>query len=262
MDYDYWLRPKPGERAFAHLEWEKPERRDQRGRLATIGGTKLGFAAVATSYQESLEAGAGEVRAVLPDALQPMLGRVISSGIFTPSNKIGAFAAQAEQDMRAAAGWADMLLLPGDAGRNSETAICLEHLLSGSDTPAVITRDAIDLLRANPQVLLDREKTALVVSFAQLQKLLQSVYFPRSIVFSMHLSQLVEVLHKASLSYPAMLVTYHSEQLVIALDGKVASLGYDMPMRIWRGSTASALAVALMQHPGKWFEAAVHAATA
>ncbi len=259
MDYAYWLRPKPGDKPFSELEWEKPERRDQRGRLAIIGGTKLGFAAVATSYSETVAAGAGEIRAVLPDALQPLLGRTISDAIFTSSNKIGAFDAKAENDMRAIYDWADIVLLPGDAGRNSETAICFEHLLTNNDTPVVITRDTIDLLRASPALLLERPQTALVISFAQLQKLLQSVYFPRGIVFSMHLSQLVETLHKVTLSYPALIVTYHSEQLIIAYGGKVASFAYEMPMRIWRGSTASSIAVALMQHPSKWFEAAVQA---
>lgn len=259
MDYDYWLRPKPGSKPFPQLDWEKPERRDQRGRLAIIGGTKLGFAAVASSYREALEAGAGEVRAVLPDALKPVLGNLVSDALYTASNKIGAFAADAERDMRAVADWADLLLLPGDAGRNSETAICFEHLLSSTAIPTVLTRDAVDLLKASPQVLLEREQTTLVVSFAQLQKLLQAVYYPRSIVFSMHLSQFVEVLHKLSLSYPAMLVTYHSEQLVIAANGQVASFTYEAPMRIWRGSTAASVAVAVMQHPAKSFEAAVQA---
>lgn len=259
MDYDYWLRPKPGSKPFKELDWEQPERRDQRGHLAIIGGTKLGFAAVASSYQETLEAGAGEVRAVLPDALRPLLGTSLSDALYTHSNKSGGFSTEAEADMRAVADWADLLLLPGDTGRNSETAICFEHLLQSQPLATVITRDAIDLLKANPHLLLERDKTALVLSFAQLQKLLQSVYFPRGIVFTMHLSQLAEVLHKVSLSYPAMLVTYHSEQLVIAHNGSVASFAYEAPMRIWRGSTAASIATALLHHPRNWFGAAVRA---
>ncbi len=255
MDYDYWLRAADKKPLFPELEWEKPERRDQRGKLVIIGGTKLGFAAVANAYQEALDDGAGYVRAVVPDALKAMLYN-LEDVLFTPSNISGAFAREAEDGMKAALGWADTALLIGDAGRNSETAICFEHLLQQMPTPCVITRDAIDLLKLSPGLLLEREKTILVASFAQLQKLLQNVYFPRSLVFSMHLAQLVEVMHKATLSYPAMIVTYHSEQLIIAYDGRVATMPLENPMIIWRGSVATKIAVSIMQHPHKLFEAA------
>lgn len=258
MQHNYWLKHTPTTPLFPELEWETPERRDQRGKLAIIGGTKLGFASIAAAYKEALELGAGYVRAVVPDALKPMLGG-FEDVLFSASNKSGAFSQIAETDMKAAASWADILLLPGDNGRNSETAICLEHVLQTITTPCVITRDAIDLLKSNPSILIEREATILVASFAQLQKLLQSVYFPRNIVFSMHLAQLVEVLHKATLSYPAMLVTYHSEQIIVARDGRVATIPYKNPMMIWRGSVATEITVKMMQHPKKPFEATVSA---
>lgn len=254
MEFDYWLRGEKT-RLFPELEWEKPERRDQRGKLVIIGGTKLGFSAVASSYSEALAAGAGYVRAVVPDALKPML-KQLDDVLFTPSNASGAFALKAEADIKAAFAWSDSALLIGDTGRNSETAICFEHVLQSMSTPVVITRDAIDLVKSNPRILLERQKTILVASFAQLQKLLQSVYFPRSLVFSMHLSQLVEVLHKASLSFPAMFVTFHSDQLLVAHDGRVASTPLTNPMLIWRGSVATRLAITTMQHPHKLFESA------
>lgn len=260
MQHDYWLKQSPnGTPLFPKLDWEAPERRDQRGKLAIIGGTKLGFASVAHTYGESIKIGAGYVRTVVPDVLKPMLAGGMEDVLFAASNPSGAFSKNAENDMKAAAAWADMLLLPGDAGRNSETAICFEHLLQTIPTPSTITRDAIDLLKASPSVVIERENNIVVASFAQLQKLLQSVYFPRGILFSMHLSQLVEVLHKTTLSYPAMLVTYHSEQLLIALDGRVATIPFGNPMTIWRGSVATRIAVRVMQHPKKSFEAAVSA---
>ncbi len=255
MEYTYWLKQAAGKKLFPQLEWEAPERRDQRGKLVIIGGTKLGFSSVAAAYKEALEQSAGYVRAVVPDALKPALG-TLDDVLFTASNPSGAFSKDAENDMKAASAWADMLLLIGDAGRNSETAICFEHLLQAMPTPAVITRDAIDLLRSNPGLLLERQNTTLVLSFAQLQKLLQSVYFPRGIIFSMHLVQFVEVLHKVTLSYPTMIVTFHNDQLIIAKDGQVATIPFETPMMIWRGSVATKIAVNIMQHPKKIFEAA------
>lgn len=257
MQHDYWLRRTGQQKLFPELEWEKPERRDQRGKLAVIGGTKLGFASVAGAYTEANEAGAGQVRAVVPDALKSVINDSMEDIIFTASNTSGAFSKDAENDINAAAEWADMLLLIGDTGRNSETAVTFEQMLTKTDTPCVITRDAVDLLKASPELLLGRENTALVVSFSQLQKLLRAVYFPRNIIFSMHLSQFVEVLHKVTLSYPALIATYHSEQLIISFEGRVATIPLANPMPIWRGTTATQIAVNIMQHPGKPFEAAV-----
>ena len=260
MQYDYWLRVESADEPFKELEWEAPERQDQRGRLAIIGGTKLGFAGVAGAFKEAAEMGAGSVQTVMPDVLKPILGRGNDDILFAASNPSGAFSQKAEPELKAATAWADMLLLPGDNGRNSETAIALEHILQSLSTPATITRDAVDLLKADPALLIERERNVLVLSFAQLQKLLRSVYFPRGIVFSMHLSQLVETLHKVTLSYPAMIVTFHAEQLLVAHDGRVATIPFDNPMLIWRGSTATKVAVKVMQRPGKPFEAAVRAA--
>lgn len=256
MQHDYWIRKTGQKPLFPELEWEKPERRDQRGKLAVIGGTKHGFSTVALAYNEALQAEAGQVRAVVPDALQPILGKALEDVLFTPSNKTGAFSKAAEADILAAADWANLILLIGDNGKNSETAVCLEHLLQNSETPCVITRDSVDLLKASPDLLLEREKTTLVISFAQLQKLLRAVYFPRNIIFSMHLTQFVEVLHKVTLSYPAAIVTFHSEQLLVSHAGKVASMPLANPMQIWRGITATRTAVSMMHHPGKPFEAA------
>lgn len=259
MQYDYWLRVQANDAPFKELEWEAPERRDQRGKLAIVGGNKLGFAAVAAAYDEATRAQAGFVRAVVPDVLKPLLHTTFDDVIFSASNPSGGFAKPAEIDIKAATAWADMLLLPGDNGRNSETAIALEHVLQSLDAPCTLTRDGIDLLKANPALLIEREKTILVLSFAQLQKLLRSIYFPRGIVFSMHLSQLVETVHKVTLSYPALIVTYHAEQLIVSYDGRVATIPFDNPMMIWRGSVATKIAVKAMQHPAKLFEAAIQA---
>ena len=55
---------------FPDVEWSRPEQRTMRGRLGIIGGNKLGFAGVAEAYTTALQAGAGEVRVLLPDILK------------------------------------------------------------------------------------------------------------------------------------------------------------------------------------------------
>jgi hypothetical protein len=139
--------------------------------------------------------------------------------------------------------------LIGDAGRNSETAIVYEQLLNAfPEKLCLITRDAADLIKSSWPELLQREKIVLIVTFAQLQKLFQSVYYPRTMLFSMQLTSLVEALHKFTITYPAAIVVFHNNQLLVAQSGQVSSTPWEEPMLIWRGSVAARAAVYCIQH--------------
>lgn len=256
MQTSYWLKQSSTKPLYPEIEWNKPEQKSRAGRLAIIGGNKLGFATVATAYNEATNAGVGTVRVILPDALKPVIPPTILDTLLVPSNPSGGMSQDSKQAVAVALTWADHGLLIGDAGRNSETAIIYESLLA-MPTPLTITRDAVDLLKNASQQMVDRPNTTLVVSFAQLQKLFQSVYYPKMLSFSMQLSLLVETLHKFSLTYPAIIVTFHQNQLIVAKDGKVVTQEFDDPMRIWRGSVATRVACYQIWTPTKSLESTV-----
>jgi len=224
---------------YPDLEWSKPERRDQAGKLGIIGGNKLGFAAAAESYQLALEIGVGQVRVLLPDALKKAVPATLLDVILAPSNPSGSLSAEAAADLNAVASWADGLLLIGDAGRNSETAVAYETFIANYDGPLTVSRDAIDLVKNNPRLLAERARTLIIASFAQTQKLFQGVYYPKILTFNMQLLQLVEALHKFTLTYPCTILTLHKDTIVIAQDGQVITQAWDQPMAIWRGSVAT-----------------------
>ncbi len=255
MQYGYWLKQTPEAPLFAEIEWQRPERRSLAGRLLIVGGNKLGFSAVAQAYSDAQTAGVGECRAILPAALKAVIDKLALDCVFVPTNPSGGMSKDALPALQAAAAWADCLLLIGDAGRNSETAIALETLLTSSPKPAVITRDTVDLLRAAMPQLLQRPQTLLVVSLAQLQKLFQIVYYPKTILFSMQLTTLVETLHKFTISYPVSIIVFHHQQLVAAHDGRVTTAPWEDVMLIWRGSVATRAAVYWLQNQAKPLEA-------
>lgn len=254
-NYSYWHKQSPQGSLFPDIEWQRPEQRALAGKLLIIGGNQLGFAAVATAYKDALAAGAGEVRAVLPDGLKGVIDRQVADCLFVPSNPSGGMSKEGLPALKAAAVWADTLLLIGDAGRNSETAIVLEALLQQQQQPIIITRDTLDLLNTNVPQLLQRENIIFIATFAQLQKLFQAVYYPKIILFSMSLMALVEALHKFTITYPAMVVVFHQGQLLAAQGGEVSTTAWENPLLIWRGSVAARAAVYSMQHPAKAFEA-------
>jgi ADP-dependent NAD(P)H-hydrate dehydratase / NAD(P)H-hydrate epimerase len=252
--HSYWQKQPSTKPLFPDIEWNKPEQRAHAGKLAIIGGNKLGFVAIRDAYEVASELGAGQIRAVLPDVLKKTVPPSVSDALFLPSNPSGGFSREALPEFHAACAWADLCLLIGDAGRNSETAMAFESLLDGEGA-IIATRDAVDLLMPAMGRLVDRDRTTLIVSFAQLQKIFQGVYYPKILSFSMQLMQLVEALHKFTVTYPVTIVTFHHNQLIVAHSGDVISQEFDQPMAIWRGITASRAATYLLWNPTRPLEA-------
>ena len=254
MEHPYWHKQTAEKPLYPDIEWSKPQQRSQSGRLAIIGGNNLGFAGIAEAYQLTLKTGVGEVRVLLPDALKKNIPASMTEVIYGATNPSGSLSRDAIIQMKAVSDWATGVLLIGDAGRNSETAILYENFIHDYKGPLTITRDAIDLIKNSSSILVERPNTLLVASFAQLQKLFQAVYYPKVLTFSMQLSNLVEVLHKFTISYPISIAVFHKDTLLIASGGEVTTTSWDDPMKIWRGATASNAAVYWLWNPSKPLE--------
>jgi len=252
--HDYW-KQQPTKPLFPDIEWSKPEQKTSRGRLGIIGGNKLGFAGVAESYSTALNTGAGEVRVLLPDCLRKSIPASMTDVIFAPCNPSGSLSRDALPDLTALGTWASCLLLAGDAGRNSETAIAYSDLIRNYTGQLVITRDAVDLVKNDSEALVNRPNTTLIVSFAQLQKIFQAVYYPKMLTFSMQLLQLVEALHKFTVTYPVTIAVLHRDTLIVAHDGQVVTTKWETPLAIWRGITAARAATYLMWTPSQPLQA-------
>ncbi len=256
MEYPYWKRQTADKPLYPDIEWSKPEQRSLAGKLGIIGGNKLGFVGVAEAYQTALSTGVGEARVLLPDVLRKTVPTTITDAVFGASNPSGSLAKDAGAEMKVLGQWATGVLLAGDAGRNSETAILYENFLQDYEGPLTITRDAIDLIKNNPQLIANRPNTLLVVSFAQLQKLFQGVYYPKILTFSMQLAGVVEALHKFTITYPVGIMVLHKDYLIVAEKGEVTSTDWGNPMAIWRGSVATKAASYWLWNPGSLLKAA------
>jgi NAD(P)H-hydrate repair Nnr-like enzyme with NAD(P)H-hydrate dehydratase domain len=193
--------------------------------------------------------GQGKLEFCSPDCLKSTVPRSIEDVVFADCNQSGSLSADAKTELFSSAEWADGVLLIGDAGRNSETAIVYEEFISHYNGPLTITRDAIDLVKNNPKLLIERSDTLIIASFAQVQKLFQSVYYPKMLTFNMQLLQLVEALHKFTITYSCTIVTLHKDTMIIASGGKVVTQEWTNPMAIWRGSVATRAATYWLWNP-------------
>ena len=254
MNNSYWQKQTHNNPLFPDIEWSKPEQRSYAGRLGIVGGNKLGFAGVAEAYSAALQAGVGEARVLLPDVLRKTIPSTITDTLFGATNPSGSLAKDAKVELAALAEWSTGILMIGDAGRNSETASLYEDFLQDYDGPLTMTRDAIDLVKNSSSTIVEREQTSLVMSFAQLQKLFQNVYYPKMLTFSMQLAQVVDALHKFTITYPIAIVVLHKEHIIVAHNGNVVTSEWANPMAIWRGTTATRAASYWLWHSSKPLE--------
>ncbi|MCA9333094.1 hypothetical protein KDA00_04460, partial [Candidatus Saccharibacteria bacterium] len=238
---------------FPDLIWSRPENKNQSGKLLIVGGSVSGFLSVAESYNESLSAGVGNSKTLLPASLQKNIGRVLDNCDFAPSNNSGSFSRKALSEWIDMSAWADGVIVVGDLGRSSETAILLESYLTKFTGLLTITKDCVDYFHSNPERVLQRPNTTIVVSIAQLQKLAKNIKWKTAITFNMSSFQLVEQLYELSKSYTCNIITVHNELTFVSCDGKISTTTYENNGS-WRVSYATWTAVWWIQNPKKPFE--------
>ncbi len=255
MENTYWHKQVASKPLFPDLLWSRPENKSTAGKLLIIGGNLHGFAAPAEAYAEAIKAGIGTARVLLPDATKKLIGPLMENGEFAPSTPSGSFSRLALADFFEHAAWSDGVLIAGELGRNSETAIVLEQFITKHSGPITITRDSIDYFKDIPEILVTREHTTLVLSLAQLQKIFMNTRSPSAITLGMHLLKLVEALHEFTLGYPANIMVKHHDQIVVASHGQVSTTKLEIDLPIWRVKTAAQANVWWLQNSTKPFEA-------
>jgi ADP-dependent NAD(P)H-hydrate dehydratase / NAD(P)H-hydrate epimerase len=255
MTPEFWFKQKETAPLFPQLAWSRPENRQMAGKLLIVGGNLQGFLAPAEAYTESIRAGVGTSRFLVPSAIQKIVGPSIENGTFAPSTPSGSFSQKALSEVLDWCKWADGVLYAGDLGRNSETAIMLEKYLTMCETPTVLTKDAVDYIVSLPQPALERPNTTLVLSFAQLQRLSIAARFDKPLTFSMDLLRFVDWLHLFTERYAPYVVVKHLDQIFVAVNGEVSTTKLTKDIPIWRLKIAAHVAVWWIQNYQKPFEA-------
>lgn len=248
--FDFW-QVQSEKLLFPDIAWSKPEQKSQAGKLLIVGGHANSFRALATAYEIALKTGAGEVKIIAPDSLRKLMPKNILDVIFAPSEQSGGFSKQASEILKAGENWADSILIIGDLGKNSETAIVLESFIINSEKPTLVTRDAIDLTINSISQIVEKPNISLIASLQQMQKIFRTIFYPRAITFSMQLSMLADTLHKFTSTFPIEIITFHQENLIISDNGAVFSMpqnsklnhGQLSPLRIWSGEIPAKIAV-------------------
>src|SRR5665213_2495259 len=102
-----WQRQTTDKILFPELLWSKPQNNHQAGKLLVVGGSQQNFSAVAETYNQTIEAGIGSARVVLPRSLQKVVGSFLPEAIFAPATPSGSFSSASVGELVAEAVWAD-----------------------------------------------------------------------------------------------------------------------------------------------------------
>ncbi len=191
----------------------------------------------------------------MPSSLQKTVGKILEAGEYALSTPSGSFARGALAELLEMAAWADGVLLAGDFGRNSETAILLEQFINKYSGQLTLTKDAVDYFAKTPDGLLKRADTTLALSFSQLQQLATSAKFTTPFTFDMDFLHLIDALHDFTAKHPTAIITKHLRNIFVAYDGQVSTTKLNEDIEIWRVNTAARAAVWWLQNPGKTLEA-------
>ncbi|MCQ2570674.1 MAG: hypothetical protein MJ154_00255 [Candidatus Saccharibacteria bacterium] len=253
---DYWHR-QSSKKLFNDIDLMAPEQRRFAGKLLIIGGNKGMFFAVASTLEAAKRFGVGEVRALMPDALKNQVPTTPEL-YFAEAEASGAFGRSALQEMLRQAEWSDAVLLVGDSGKNAETTLVFAEFMEKCQKPVFVTRDAVEAVTPSAIDWAMREyETGLLLTMPQLQKLLRTMYYPKVITLSMPTNQLVEALHKFTLSYPVSITTYHNDLIITAQNGEVVTQSITetkwTPISLWGGTLFAQVIIARLWNAEKDF---------
>jgi NAD(P)H-hydrate repair Nnr-like enzyme with NAD(P)H-hydrate dehydratase domain len=254
MENTNWFKQEADKPLFPDLLWSRPENRLHAGKLLIIGGNKFAVSAPGVAYSAAQKAGAGTVRVLLPDSTKKLVGKIFPEAEFAPSTPSGSFAREALAQLLESAQWSDGVLLAGDFGRNSETAILLENFAEKYKGQLTIAQDGVDYFLHSSSPALNRENTTFVINLGKLQKLAKNNRPTTPVLHSMTLSALVSVLQDWTNSAQANFITKHADTLLAANCGRASTTPYKEDIK-WQVELAVFAAVWWLQQPQKPFEA-------
>lgn len=256
MDYFEKIEENP----YKDLFWNIPERKQ--GSVNIIGGNSHNFRAEVRvaeflTSKYPIEA----ISLVLPDALENRLP-AMPNFAFMPSTESGSFTDSQELTNKFNA--SDFNLVLGDLSKNTITGQAISQAIKSTEKMTLITRDSVDLISDNnPDRLLMNENLIFFASLMQLQKLFRAVYYPKMLLASQSLIQVVEVLHKFTLSYPVTILTLHNGQLILAMAGTVKAVPLDKtgysPIEVWSGELSAKIVAMNLYNPSDITKATISA---
>ncbi len=244
----------PEKPLFPDMLWSKPENKNIAGKLLIIGGNSFGFAAVGEAYEQAVKAGVGEVRVLLPDAIQKFAGVVFEHALFAKTNPSGSFSKDALKSCLEAAEWADGVLVVGDVSRNAETAAMLEQFAIHYKGILTTTKDALELLLKHSNEILMRKNTNLIMTMADLQLAAKQNHFDELLNHESSIETFADRLVNFSNEIESNIIVKRQDFIFVACKEQLSLTSVNDTTK-WRIAKSTKATIWHIQNPNKSFEA-------
>jgi hypothetical protein len=194
----------------------------------------------------------------MPDAIKALLGNSQANMMnieYGPSTPSGSFGLAALADFISLSDWSDGVLLAGDLGQNSETAILLEKFTEKYTGQLTASGDSIEYFTKNILGIMHRQNTTFILSLPQLQKLVMQLHYAKPITSTLDMLRLVEFLHEFTQEFSVNIVTEHANNVFVAVSGQVSTTPLNLENNDWQLRLAARAAVWWLQNPDQGFKA-------
>lgn len=256
MDYYTKLNKNP----YEDLSWNIPEQKQ--GILYIYGGNSQSFnTEIRVAEKAAKDYPLKEIKNIFPASLQKNLPPV-DNFIFMPATESGSLAKS--EELINSINIADFNIFLGDFSKNSITIDAITNACTKVEKPTIIARDSVDLITENNiEELLQNDNNIIFATTAQLQKIFHAVYYPKIITLSQPIMQIIEALHKFTISYTSTLVIFNNGQLLVAKDGQVFGIPLELtkysPLTLWSGEILTKIAIYNIYNPNNLLKATISA---
>lgn len=199
---------------FPKILWNRPINKLTAGRLLLVGGHSHDFVTVQEIYQLAMASGIAQCTIAMPDSLRRLLPP-FDDAYFVPASPSGSIGRGATAELVSLAEETDGLSLGADLSNNSETAAATEHLLAESSRPRCLYLEALDIVSFNPQVIIDKDNSCIIINMQEFFKLADKLNIPLNIQPERGLLGRVELAQSIAADIKASLVLVGKEIIIV-----------------------------------------------
>lgn len=193
--------------ALSKLSWQKPERRDQAGRVLIIGGFNSKLKDTNSIYSAAISSGVGSASVLVPESLARAFKIKSLDLVGLHLDHYFGLTDQGERVLKEELHFSDALIV-ADTGSNSQTSLKLAKIISDSLVPTTLSLESSPFLISHSAELIENARLTLILTLPTLQKIIKNLSLATSkpLLTTSQPNQKTELLAEVQSQVPATLV--------------------------------------------------------
>ncbi len=193
--------------ALSKMSWQKPERRDQAGRVVIIGGFNSKLKDTNSVYSTTIASGVGSASVLVPESLARAFKIKSLDLVGLHLDHYFGLTDQGEQVLKEELHFADALIVT-DTGSNSQTSLKLSKIVSDLLIPVTLSLESAPFLASHSPELLQNPRLTAILTLPTLQKVIKnlSLSVHKPILTTTQPNQKTELLAEVQAQLPTRLV--------------------------------------------------------